>query len=185
MPQTKNPNYISWRNSIPRCILIEDLIVGILPVEESKMSAEEAWDLCYQHMAEFIDVVFSQFEARLRDHRKQVKGDLRHAQEEEAFLAHDRRIFPRSSTDHRGKLVFDLHPAKEILRDDVSQKKHVGLTPFALWKTRDKYQEFDQEIFQRRIYQTIRREKFINYLNQKRKEGKLMRCKPPDASTYV
>ncbi len=95
------------------------------------------------------------------------------------------RIFPRSCTDHHGKLVFDLHPAKEILRDDVSQKKHVGLTPFALWKTRDEYQEFDQEIFRRRIYQTIRHEKFINYLNQKRKEGKLMRCKPPDASTYV
>lgn len=97
MPTTKNPNFISWRNSIPKRIILEDLIGGILPLEEHELSAEEAWEMCYQHMAEFVTagVVFSQFEARLKDHRRQVKKDLMQSRKGEEAMKKDRLLFPR------------------------------------------------------------------------------------------
>jgi len=124
-------------------------------------------------------VEFSQFKARLRDHRKQVKGDLGRAQEEEELLISDRKIFPRRYINTRGEPVFDLHPAKDLLRQDVAEKKHRVLTPQELWRSRMEYQDFDKSIFRNRIYQAVRREKFLNYLQQQREEGKLIRCKPP------
>jgi hypothetical protein len=41
---------------------MQDLIDGILPVEASRITAKEAWEV----------VVFDQFKERLRDHWKQV-----------------------------------------------------------------------------------------------------------------
>lgn len=178
-PRQKNPDYIQWTNSIPKAILIEDLVRGICPVEETELTAEEAWEQCYSHMAEFKDVVFSQFEKRLKDHRRQIKKDLLRSQEEDWMMLHDREIFSRSLTNERGNLVFDLHPAKVLLEADIKNKKHVGIEPMVLWQSRSEYKMFDKTIFRQRIYQAIRREKFVNYLNAKRREGKLMRCKPP------
>jgi hypothetical protein len=93
------------------------------------MSAEEAWEIHYRHMADFDEVVFSQFKARLADHRRLVRRDLHTAAHEAAALAHDRLLFPRQPTNERGELVFDLHPAKRLLREDLRTQRHVGLTP--------------------------------------------------------
>jgi hypothetical protein len=40
-----------------------------------------------------------------------------------------------------------------------------------LWSKREEYQEFDLPIFKERIYQEIRRTKFINWMEMKREEG--------------
>ena len=176
----KNPNWVKWKNSDPRCILIEDLVSGILSLDNKEVSAEEAWELMYKHMAEFVDVPFDQFKARLKDHRSQVKKDLGRAQYEEDCLIHDRRLFPRKLTNRRGELVFDVHPAKELLRHDINAEKQLQNTPKLLWKSRPEYQEFDMNIFRNRIYQEKRRRRFLNYLQHKREEKKeLLRCKPP------
>jgi hypothetical protein len=70
--------------------------------------------------------------------------------------------------------VFDLHPAKLLLRDDVANNRHVGLRPSQLWSKRDEYQEFDKRIFKERIYQEIKRTKFINWMEMKREAGEPM-----------
>ena len=37
--------------------------------------------------------------------------------------------------------------------------------------TRPEYKEFDLTIFTRRVYQQMRRKKFVNWMEEKRKEG--------------
>ena len=66
--------WIDWRKSKAREIIIDDLETGLLPVDAGELSAREAWEICYVHKAEFVDVAFSQFEKRLKDHRDQVGG---------------------------------------------------------------------------------------------------------------
>jgi hypothetical protein len=83
-------------------------------------------------------------------------------------------LHPRRMTDDRGQLVFDFHPAKLLLRDDVANNRHVGLKPSQLWSKRDEYQEFDKHIFKECIYQEIKHTKFINWMEMKREEGKSM-----------
>jgi hypothetical protein len=112
-----------------------------------------------------------QFKERVSAHREQVNGDLGRAIMEEAYYVHDRRLHPRRTTNRRGELVFDLHLAKLLLRDDVANNRHVGLRPSQLWSKREEYQEFDLPTFKQRIYQEIKRTKFINWMEMKREEG--------------
>jgi hypothetical protein len=122
-------------------------------------------------MAEFVEVVFSQFEARLKDHRKQVGGEIARSERESEALMHDRRLFPRQMENCRGEPVFDLSAAKMLLRGDVEAGKHLTMTPLQLQQTRTEYRPFSASIFKHRIYQEVRRNKFINYLEQRRARG--------------
>ena len=74
-----------------------------------------------------------------------------------------------------------MYPARDCLRKDVAAKRHQEMTPYELWESRPTvYKDFDQTYFRNRIYQTVRREKYVNYLQQQREEkNKVLRCKPP------
>ena len=114
---------IKWTKCKAKAIILEDLEIGLLPVDASELSAEEAWELVYQHMAEFNEVVFSQFEARLRDHRRRAKEQVTRSTRESEALAHDRHIFPRQMENGRGQPVFDLSSAKMLLRADGGRRE--------------------------------------------------------------
>jgi hypothetical protein len=169
MPKSRNPDYIDWRKSTAREYLLEDLSLGGILFQKNEITAAEAWEF-YQDQEGFEDVVFPQFRDRLRDHRKNVNENYLRSQREEAALSHDRQLFPRSKTNHRGELVFDLHPAKKVLRQDIKEGRHEGLTPtqFQYQEDRAVYHVFDKTIFKHRMYQEIRRQKYIHYLDLKR-----------------
>jgi hypothetical protein len=73
-----------------------------------------------------------------------------------------------SSHHQRSEPVFDLSPAKLLLRADVMEGKHHRMTPTELKNSRIEYRPFKAKKFKHRIYQEVRRQKFINYLNLKR-----------------
>jgi hypothetical protein len=110
----------------PKYIIMNDLETGVLPIDAEGMLAEEAWTICYGHMAELVraGVVFDQFKERLQDHRKQVQDQTAGATQEEEALEHDRGIFPRQTRNHRGEPVFDVSNAKMLLRGGVVDGKH-------------------------------------------------------------
>jgi hypothetical protein len=153
MPRLTRPGWIHWKSSAARKILLDDLERGLLPVDPAELSAEEAWSVCYSHMAEFVPVVFSQFKERLRDHRQQVGGNITRAARESEALEHDRHLFPRHAENHRGEPVFDLSAAKLLLRTDVKEGKHHHMSPSQLQQSRVEYQPFNPRKFKHRIYQ--------------------------------
>ena len=74
----KKEGWIDWRSKnaqAPKNMIIEDLVQGILPLEDSEMSAEEAWTH-YEKEEAFENIVFGQFKERLVAHRKQVKKSI-------------------------------------------------------------------------------------------------------------
>lgn len=170
----RREGWINWRASASRAIIIDDLVAGILPLSAEEMTAEVAWELCYKHLAEFVEekVQFSQFKKRLQDHRKQIGKDIVRAQWDAAAVQHDTNLFPRKERNAKGELVFDMHPAKQVLRDDIRAGRHLTMTPAALQATREEYRAFDKVKFRQRIYQEIRYQKFVNYLEIRRAEGK-------------
>jgi hypothetical protein len=167
MPVARRPDWINWKASRARQIILDDLEHGILPVDDEECSIEEAWTF-YSQMAEFVTVVFSQFKERVRDHRKQCREQITRSDQELEMLAHDRQLFPRQMVNHRGEPVFELSPAKMLLRADVREGKHLTMTPSQLQLSQTAYAPFDPKIFMHRIYQEVRREKFLNYLAKKR-----------------
>jgi hypothetical protein len=57
----RRDGWINWKESEAEQIILLDLETGILPVNVTELSAEEAWEMCYSHMAEFAEVVFGHF----------------------------------------------------------------------------------------------------------------------------
>jgi len=168
MPPSTREGWIDWRNSAAKEIIMDDLHCGILPADAAELPASEAWDLCYRHMVEFVSVDYEQFRDRLRDHRLQARKDIARAKIESDSLAHDRLLFPRQAVNNRGEPVFDTSDAKLLLRADVKEGKHNEMTPAELQSDRVEYHPFNARKFKHRIYQEVRRVKFINWLEQKR-----------------
>jgi hypothetical protein len=50
---------------------MQDLIEGIHPIEASRVTEEEAWEI-YKTMDDFANMAFKTFKEHLRNHRKQV-----------------------------------------------------------------------------------------------------------------
>jgi hypothetical protein len=161
-------NKFDWRNSQARLIIISELEENKLALEEEETSAYDAWHETYKHMDEFKGVDFKQFRDRLKDHRQQVKRRYLDSLTEDMQLAHDRRLWPRQTHNHRGELVFDLSPAKELLREDMKASKHNTMTSSELRLSRPEYQCFKESKFRERITQEERRQKFMNHLDDHR-----------------
>jgi hypothetical protein len=73
------------------------------------------------------------------------------------------------------------------MREDVKNKKHVGLTPSQFQLTRpEEYGIFKPKNFKFFVYQIIRREKYINWLEMKRaKRRKDIPDRPKIASPFM
>ena len=84
---------INWRTSEAKCILIEDLVSGALPLDAKDCSPKLAWEM-YKDMPEFSDVPYTQFRDRLNGHRVQVRKNMSRSKHEEQCLLHDRSLFP-------------------------------------------------------------------------------------------
>lgn len=158
-----------WRTSKAKLILVADLESKLLPLHETEMSAEVAWNKIYKDLPDFKDVVtFDQFRKYLNDHRKQVKKRFTHTEIQEEALAHDRKLYRRRTHNDRGELVFDFSTAKALLQLDVKNKLHTFLSSSELQATRPEYGLFKKSKFKERIVQEVRRQKFLHYLDAKR-----------------
>lgn len=173
MPQRKRrEGFIDWRNSEAKAALLKHLLDGVLTLDESEVSAEEAWATRYSNMTEFANVVFEQFKLQLKAHRKLIKEKTSAANVQEAALQHDRRIYPEKTHYESGRPIFRMSPAQSLLGADVRDGRHREMTPATLKSSRPEYDEWALPIFRQRIYQEVRRQKFINYLEWKREESK-------------
>ena len=152
---------------------MHDLENDLLSLDNHVTSVEEAWEE-YKTRSEVIEdgVIFDQFKARLKDHRKQVMSRQDSSLRDEVAFANDRHFYPRQARNHRGELVFDMTIAKELLRSDVKAGKHEAMTPTELFLSRPEYQLFNKNKFKHRIYQEIRYQKYLNYLRWKQEQTK-------------
>jgi hypothetical protein len=172
MARSRRTGWISWqaKTNTARAIILEDLLPGGILDGHGDLSAEDVW-LFYKDLPEFLNskVVFDQFKERLVTHRQQAGRDRELAERDMQAMINDRNVYPRSHHNSRGEPVFDLSPAKLLLRQDVIDGRHVNMKPSEFqMTTRPEYRVFDKTIFKKRLYQEIRRKKFLHYLALKR-----------------
>ena len=82
-------------------------------------------------------------------------------------LEDDCKIHPQKLHNHKGEPIFDHSQAKQLLCEDIKNGKNTTTKPAALQQLHPEYQEFDNGIFQKRTYQKVCCQKFVNHLNQK------------------
>lgn len=165
-PAPLKEGWVRWKKCAGREVILDDLRRKALPQDTTP---ETAWKF-YSKMPEFEGVCFQQFKERFKGHIKQVNHQWMLNVAEEAAFKLDKKLYKDTRThDKKGWLIFDKSPAKLLLREDVKDKKHQGLTPSAFQATRPEYKMFDLKIFKHRIYQEIRRQKFIFHCELERR----------------
>lgn len=162
----RRPGFIDWAKSRSKQIIMDDLIDGTLPLDGRQCPAKQAWER-YKNMPEFVAerVLFDQFQARLADHRQQVNKKRKFSNKQHAAYLEHIEKYPRQTHNTRGELVFDVHPAKLLLREDIKNNLHELMTAKELQATRPEYTGFKAKKFRERIQQEIRYQKFIFWLN--------------------
>ena len=164
----RREGWIDWRSCEAREVLLQDLSDGTLPLDEETMSTQEAWEY-YSQTFEFRNVVFSQFEEQLAEHREQIDLKATHIDKQMKALVRDRELHPKKTHNQRGERVFYLSPAYPLLVQDVEDKKHISMTKVQLFHSRTEYcTEWKWEIFERRLRQEVMRQKFVHDCNMKR-----------------
>ena len=175
MPPTKHerqgtaqtqPPAISWRKSKAKKILMEDLEENFLSLSENQFSTEDAWD-AYRTLPEFKKVPFSQFKRQLKAHRSQVSIRKERLGEEEAALIQFRSKNPRKMHNNQYAPVFDMMPGKKLLRKDIVYGLHLTMSLTEFRQSRPEYTCLTPQKFKERVYQAIRRRKYIHYLELK------------------
>jgi len=167
----RNPETIDWFNSESKQIVLDDLEAGVISLDETD-SAEALFYGMYQYTPEFIaeKVQFKQFKERLAGHREQLKHKLEAPAWERAALEHDRLKRPKKTHNDRGEKIFYWSKAMQLLKKDIEAKKHHEMTPSQLKASRPEYRDFTLAKFDGRIRQAIRKERLINWKNDKRQE---------------
>jgi hypothetical protein len=173
--QKKEEKFVNWIKCPGRGIMLEDLEPGGLLEDHLHRPAEALWRF-YKTLPEFAGVPFAQFKKQLDLYVVNVGYGKEMSERDAKALRHDRAIHTRRPRNQRGELVFDMHFAKDLLRRDVKDGKHLTMEPSALRRTRPAYMEFSQTVFRHRIYQEVRRNKFLHHLDLKRAK---LRPAPP------
>lgn len=154
-----------WDTSGAKFVIQTDLMSGVLELDNP--SPQEAWDQVYSHMFEFRFIKYEKFVTSLALERRRFSNNANRAAMEEVHMRRDRQLNPRSQINTREEPVFDLHPAKLALREDIIAGRHLGMTPADFQETNVLYQSFALHIFTKRIYQEEKLQKYYNYRNQK------------------
>lgn len=181
----RREGWIDWRHSRARAMILDHLENETLPLKEEELSAIDAWTQRYSHLPEFHGIQFSQFEARLIDHRSQVLNKKKHISSQLDALARDRVLHPPPTHNKKGERVFYLSLAYPKLVEDVTDEKHLNMTVGQLFYSRPEYYEdWKYEVFADRVKQEVMRQKFVYHCEVKRanKAAKAARKRQADNS---
>ena len=118
---TAMPN-IKWRGSIAQKVMLDHLNAGTLPLDEIKMTAEEAWKI-YRDKDGFTNagVGFQQFKRQLAAHREQVVKKLAKASMPKQQQKKPQQKTGEKSTDFKSSYKIDWRKshARIVLLEDL------------------------------------------------------------------
>jgi hypothetical protein len=158
MPRKKKDDPDPWGKSEAKRLLLYDLRHGVIPLDSSSMAPRDA----YLQRPEFCVTGYKNFPSRLRSAREQTKLKNSRCVSDSAAFAHDRRIYPKPATNHRGEPRWEGSETERLLREDMDNFKHKTLKPKLLYKSRKEYHEkYPLPIFREHIYQEEKRRKFL------------------------
>ena len=135
--------------------MAQDMIDGLVPVDEEIQNCREFYESFYAHREEFADFPWHAQNVPGRIERLQAtisklgdsyKSDL-------DALEHDKQLHPPPTHKYNGKLLFRGSQADKSLEVDMVAGKHKQLSYAELRRSRPEYMEFDHHEFVKRIDQ--------------------------------
>lgn len=121
----------------------------------------------FKHFQDYKELKFAD---KLRGLRDKHETKSSRAEEDDAALIHDRKIFPEQKEDTKGRPIWAGSKAQEQLRKDIADGKHKSkdMKPRFLYATNAVYYEnYDLDFFRDKIYQEEKAAKRLAWVKQK------------------
>ena len=135
---------VDWRKSAAKRLLKNDIISGaVLPNDKAK----DVWLMRPEYSAYHP----RNFATNLRNLRNVISRDIARANIDYEAYKHDRLIVQSNIVN--SVPVWHRSLAAKLLKQDMKDKKHIGIKPAELYKSRVEYQCFSQKTFWNHIYQ--------------------------------
>jgi len=168
LPESIDAPEIPWQDSKAKALLRQDIIDGIVPKIPSNSMPT---NVIFTSRPEYAEYGYTQFGSRLSNLRKQVKRDLRRANEDRRRLENYLESHPPHSYTEHGYPEWEGSKAQEQLRKDMADNLHEVMLPLELWCLREEYDYYPLKVFRDHIYQETRTKKYYNYLKVKGKKN--------------
>ena len=164
-PPMKNPYEAQtgwrWMTSWAKEILREAIMKGdILP--------EHTHDEIHGWHPEVELTDRKKLPGRIRALRQQVAHDSDAAEDDALALAHDRKLYPMPTHNHRGEPRWQGSAAERKLKADIVANHHLTMTPHEFYKSRPEYEEYSGDVIREHLYQEVKFQKYCHYRNVKR-----------------
>lgn len=161
-PTTTNTNkpkawqYSDAKKDLKKALLDPMSHIHRMSVEEIRNSNDS-----YKQYPNFIKY-YKDLMERVKAEKIQVKQDDIAVTR---FITDNPRL---SNLNKRGYPHWDTHAAKSMLEIDIAKKTNESMPPRQLWTTRDAYKEFPADIFAKRVYAEVTKQKAAAFWAHKR-----------------
>ena len=146
----KGKYWTDWGTSEAKELLKKD-------IEEGRVTEQMQPHQVYEMHPEYKRYKYTNFTANLGSLKGAINDSHKHADFDDAALANDERLHPRSATTTAGLPRWDGSEAQGLLKMDVDDGKHDSMQPKDLYESRVEYEVFSLEVFRKHIYQETRK----------------------------
>jgi hypothetical protein len=137
-----------WKDSEAKALLRSDIISKRAP---ATMTAKEVYGM----RPEYMKFPYKNFPTNLNNLRKAIADNYERMQVDCEAYGHDLSVLKKSVTVDLTNLPWHKSEAKELLRKDIDDGKHLQMEPSALRSTREEYMGFTSEVFRKHIHQEV------------------------------
>ena len=109
------------------------------------------------------------------DLKLKVKEEKKQVEMDDIAVRMHKMSFPRSPLNKRGYPHWDTHPARGLLEADIANNLHKKMKPLQLMATREAYKEFPPDVFAKRYFREISKQKAASFWADKRNKKGMKR----------
>ena len=148
-------NGAEWINSDAKKLMVQDMMDGIVPVDEKILNVEKLFNELYAHQPEFKDFPFdiTRYTDRIGRLQTAVRRLKWASDYDRQCLEEARSVYPKQAHGPTGEILWRESEADHFLELDMEAGLHLQMKPSELRATRECYKQFNPKRFSKRIDQ--------------------------------
>ena len=154
MTTRQSKKEVPWGKSEIKDLLKNDVLSGKIP---DSMSVKKA----HESRSEYKEMELTLFWSCLYSIKRQLKTSKQRAHDNDQHLAHDRRIYPKTTHNSNGLPIWDESAAQRLLKIDIAAGLYIPGNVQPLWASQSEYKIFSLDVFRSHIHQEICKGKFV------------------------
>ena len=149
-------NGAQWISSPAKHLMTQDMLDGLVPVDEKIQNVFKLWSTMYAHQPEFKDFPFEEtrYKGRIESLQKSIGQLAWAARRDQQCLEEARAVFPEQTHGPTGVPLWHGSDADKQLEEDMAAGRHLTMDPSELRASNlEVYGAFSIKRFAKRVDQ--------------------------------